>query len=74
MKHINLVLNCTIGCLLGVFLGRAIFLFLDYHFNPEIYALYSAPWYYELIFCGIIVAVLSAVVLIIKLIVLKKLK
>lgn len=74
MNQLNRVLNCIIGGLLGIFLGRAIFLFWNYRVNPKTYALYSALWYYDLIFYGIIVAVLLGTALIIKLIILKKLK
>lgn len=74
MNQLNRVLNCIIGGLLGIFLGRAIFPFWNYRVNPKTYALYSAPWYYDLIFYGIIVAVLLGIALIIKLIILKKLK
>ncbi len=74
MKQLNRVLNCIIGGLLGTFLGRGIWLFWDYRINPEIYALYSAPWYYELIFYGITVTALSCIILTVKYILRKKLK
>lgn len=40
----------TLGlCTVGLFLGKALWLWYDAAAHPERYAMYSAPWYFQLL-------------------------
>ena len=52
-----------LGCSIGIFLGRCIYLYFDFKARPDLYAMQSAPWYVDLKFQGIVTAVLAAVLL-----------
>lgn len=72
LKKVNNLLNCMIGSFTGVFIGRAIFVYLDYKKNTELYAMQSAPWYTSIITNGIFTIVILAVFIIAKCIIRKK--
>lgn len=63
MKRLYATLKLFLGCSIGVFLGRCIYLYFDFKACPDLYAMQSAPWYADLKFQGIITAVLAAVLL-----------
>lgn len=44
-KYIKAVLPIIIGSAVGVFIGRAVFLYTDFKSHPELYIANSAPWY-----------------------------
>ena len=63
MKRLYATLKLFLGCSIGVFLGRCIYLYFDFKVRPDLYAMQSAPWYVDLEIQGIITAVLAAVLL-----------
>lgn len=63
MKRLYATLKLFLGCSIGVFLGRCIYLYFDFKARPDLYAMQSAPWYADLKFQGIVTAVLAAVLL-----------
>lgn len=63
MKRLYATLKLFLGCSIGVFLGRCIYLYFDFKASPDLYAMQSAPWHADLKFQGIITAVLAAVLL-----------
>jgi hypothetical protein len=48
------VMEIVIGSSVGVYLGRIIWIWIDYRSNPDLYALYSAPWYTQIIISSVI--------------------
>ena len=63
MKRLYATLKLFLGCSIGIFLGRCIYLYFGFKARPDLYAMQSAPWYADLKFQGIITAVLAAVLL-----------
>ena len=63
MKRLYATLKLFLGCSIGVFLGRCIYLYFDCKPRPDLNAMQSAPWYADLKFQGIVTAVLAAVLL-----------
>lgn len=63
MKRLYATLKLFLGCSIGIFLGRCIYLYFDFKARPDLYAMQSAPWYVDLKFQGIVTAVLAAVLL-----------
>ena len=63
MKRLYVTLKLFLGCSIGIFLGRCIYLYFDFKARPDLYAMQSAPWYVDLKFQGIVTAVLAAVLL-----------
>lgn len=63
MKRLYATLKLFLGCSIGVFLGRCIYLYFDFKVRPDLYAMQSAPWYVDLEIQGVITAVLAAVLL-----------
>ena len=55
--------------LIGVYIGCCIYTYADYRARPGLYALYSAPWYTQLLVCGVCVLVLLAVLFAAKLVI-----
>lgn len=47
-------MEIAIGSTVGVYLGKIIWIWVDYQRNSDIYALYSAPWYTQIIVNSII--------------------
>lgn len=50
------LLQTAMWCSVGVYIGRAIWLWLDYRAHPGLYAMASAPWYTPLLFGAAITA------------------
>ena len=48
MKRLYATLKLFLGCSIGVFLGRCIYLYFDFKARPDLYAMQSAPWYVDL--------------------------
>ena len=63
MKRLYATLKLFLGCSIGIFLGRCIYLYFDFKARPDLYAMQSAPWYVDLEIQGIVTAVLAAVLL-----------
>ena len=74
LKKLNYILNILIGSFFGVFVGRGIYVFLDYKAHSDLYAMQSAPWYTSILVNGIFTIVILIVAIIIKLIIRRKLK
>ncbi len=49
------------GSAVGVFLGRAVFVWLDFSKDPDLYELRSAPWYTEIQIAGLACLAVRAV-------------
>lgn len=52
MKKLSTLLNCMIGAFVGVFIGHGIYVIYDYKTRPELYAMWSAPWYISILEYG----------------------
>ena len=52
MKRLYATLKLFLGCSIGIFLGRCIYLYFDFKARPDLYAMQSAPWYVDLSFRG----------------------
>ncbi len=74
MKKAILFLKLFICCSVGSFLGRAVYLIIDYHRYPLIYQIRSAPWYTEILVSAAITAAIIALCLVILLLLKRKLK
>ena len=74
MKTLNWILNIIIGTIVGVFIGRGIYVFWDFKTHPDLYAMQSAPWYTSILVVGIETTVVLVIAIIIKLIIRQKLK
>ncbi|MCF0135553.1 MAG: hypothetical protein HUJ69_03925 [Lachnospiraceae bacterium] len=68
MKKLDTLLNIIMGSSAGVFLGHALFKWLDYKKHPALYAAWSAPWYTSVMVYGAAALTTVAIVLVIKLI------
>ena len=66
MNKLNSLLNIIMGAFIGVFIGRAIFIILDYKTHPELYAMQSAPWYTSILQYAIFTVILLLICLVIK--------
>ena len=69
LQKVNRLLTILMFSLLGVFLGYSIYTCTDYRTRPGLYALYSAPWYTQLLIYGACVLVLLVVLLAAKLVI-----
>ena len=69
LQKVNRLLTSLMLSLIGVFLGYSIYTWADYRTRPGLYALYSAPWYTQLLVYGACVLVLLAVLLAAKLVI-----
>ena len=67
-KQIVRIINIIVGTAIGVFFGHAIYRYLDYLNQPELYRIQSAPWYTGILVNGFFVILLIAAAVIIKLI------
>lgn len=74
LKRLDFILNILMGSFIGVFLGCWAYTFWDYKTHPDLYAMWSAPWYTNVQIYGMLTAVLLAVALIIKLAIRKKME
>ena len=69
LQKVNRLLTILMLSLIGVFLGYSIYTCADYRTRPGLYALYSAPWYTQLLVYGVCVLVLLAILLAAKLVI-----
>ena len=51
-KRLDGILNILMGAALGVYLGYALYTYVDYGRHPQQYATWSAPWYTGLLLRG----------------------
>lgn len=63
MKRLYATLKLFLGCSIGVFLGRCIYLYFDFKARPDLYAMQSAPWYQPLKVQGLVTAGIAVIVL-----------
>lgn len=63
MKRLYATLKLFLGCSIGVFLGRCIYLYFDFKAHPDLYAMQSAPWYQPLKVQGLVTAGIAVIVL-----------
>ena len=66
MKKINDLLNVLMGSFIGVFVGRAAFVWWNFKTNPELYAMQSAPWHTSMLVEAALTLVLLLVCVVIK--------
>jgi len=71
LKRIMEIVICSA---VGVYLGRIIWIWIDYRNNPGIYALYSAPWYTQIIISSVISGLIIFIELILYLFIRYKIK
>lgn len=69
LQKVNRLLTILMLSLIGVFLGYSIYTCADYRTRPDLYALYSAPWYTQLLVYGTCVLVLLVILLAAKLVI-----
>ena len=63
MKRLYATLKLFLGCSIGVFLGRCIYLYFDFKAHPDLYAMRSVPWYQPLKVQGLVTAGIAVIVL-----------
>ena len=63
MKRLYATLKLFLGCSIGIFLGRCIYLYFDFKARPDLYAMQSAPWYQPLKVQGLVTAGIAVIVL-----------
>lgn len=63
MKRLYVTLKLFLGCSIGVFLGRYIYLYFDFKARPDLYAMRSVPWYQPLKVQGLVTAGIAVIVL-----------
>ena len=60
-QKIKRILNIITGVSGGCYIGRVLWVIVDYKMNPDLYASYSAPWYTPIItasvFWGIVILI-----------------
>jgi len=69
MKKLNQILNTIMCTSLGIFIGRAIFVFQDFKNHSGLYAMQSAPWYTSILVYGIFTLVVWAICILLKVII-----
>lgn len=69
LQKINRLLTILMLSLIGVFLGYSIYTCAYCRTRPDLYALYSAPWYTQLLVYGACVLVLLAILFAAKLVI-----
>lgn len=74
LKRIYSLLNIVIGSSIGVFIGSTVYTYWEYQKNPELYAMYSAPWYTSAMVHGVAVAVIVFAAVVLKYMIKKKLQ
>lgn len=74
MKKLNDILNILICASIGVFIGHGAFVFWEYKTYPDLYALYSVPWYTSIQVYGIFTIIVVTVALALKQIIRRKQK
>lgn len=53
-KRIKWLLQVMMGSTVGLYLGYALWLWIDFQIRPEWYAMMSAPWYTGLLLYGLL--------------------
>ena len=66
MKKLNQILNVIIGAFVGTFIGRGIYVVWNFNTHPELYAMYSAPWYTSILVDGAFTVVVLLICFVIK--------
>lgn len=66
LKKVNWVINIIMGAMAGFFVGYSGYECIFYLRHSSDYLLYSAPWYTGIILCGVLVAVIEIVLIVIK--------
>lgn len=74
LEKINNFINILMVSFTGVFIGSAIYRYLDYKKYKDLYAMQSAPWYLGIQITGIALVVVLTICVAIKIIIKKKLK
>ena len=69
LQKVNRLLTILMFSLIGVYIGCCIYTYADYRARPGLYALYSAPWYTQLLVYGVCVLVLLTVLFAAKLVI-----
>lgn len=65
-KEINRILNIIMGSFTGLFIGSGLYRYWHFQKYPDIYDMWSAPWYTGILIQGLFTLVLLTVCLIIK--------
>ena len=65
MKKLNTIMGVIAGSTVGVFLGHALWQWLDWRSHPELYMMRSAPWYVSIQVNAVFVVAALAVELVI---------
>ncbi|MCI6676229.1 MAG: hypothetical protein MSG78_04915 [Clostridiales bacterium] len=74
LKKIDGVLSIIMYSCIGVFIGNAVYVYLDYKKHSERYTMWSAPWYTSIITYGAVTAIEVLLIMILKWIVKRKLR
>ena len=72
LRKINNLINILMGSFTGVFIGGAIFKYLDYKKYPDLYAMQSAPWYTGIQITGIALIAVLIICALVKIIIRNK--
>lgn len=73
MKRLNAIINTVMGSFIGVWIGGAIFKYLDFKKRPDLYAMTSTSWYLSILVTGIALLIVLIICIIIKMIIRKQL-
>ena len=65
--RIQHLLSAVILAFLGAYVGHSLYLCIDYHSRPQLYALYSAPWYTAIYVNGLLTLLIAGVFFLIRL-------
>lgn len=65
IKRIRDFIKVFIGVDIATLIGKSLFIWWDYKNNPGFYALYSAPWYVEIIADAVVTFGVAAVLLVV---------
>ena len=63
LRKIRNFIKIFIGVDVGALIGKSLFVWWDYKNNPGLYALYSAPWYVEIIAYAVVTFAVALVLL-----------
>ena len=69
MKKLNHMLNIIIGSVMGVFVGRGLYIAWNFKTRPELYAMQSAPWYTSILVDGAFALAVLLICIVIKVII-----
>lgn len=68
MKKANRLINIIMGAMAAFFVGYSGYECIFYLRHSSDYMLYSAPWYTGIILCGILIAVIEIILVVIKIV------